>query len=101
MKDLFSLQGRTALITGDSLGQVSSQTLPNITALDDAGVLAPAAAVLLAVTLVEAARGVTEAAVVALRAVDDERREAAAARIGELAGALVEQLVTASVGSVH
>ena len=26
----------TALITGDSLGQVSSQTLPNITALDDA-----------------------------------------------------------------
>ncbi len=28
--------GGTALITGDSLGQVSSQTLPNITALDDA-----------------------------------------------------------------
>jgi thiamine biosynthesis protein ThiI len=26
----------TALVTGDSLGQVSSQTLPNITALDDA-----------------------------------------------------------------
>ncbi len=25
-----------ALITGDSLGQVASQTLPNITALDDA-----------------------------------------------------------------
>jgi len=25
-----------ALVTGDSLGQVSSQTLPNITALDDA-----------------------------------------------------------------
>jgi thiamine biosynthesis protein ThiI len=28
--------GGSALITGDSLGQVSSQTLPNITALDDA-----------------------------------------------------------------
>jgi tRNA uracil 4-sulfurtransferase len=28
--------GGAALITGDSLGQVSSQTLPNITALDDA-----------------------------------------------------------------
>ena len=28
--------GSTALVTGDSLGQVSSQTLPNITALDDA-----------------------------------------------------------------
>jgi tRNA uracil 4-sulfurtransferase len=28
--------GSSALITGDSLGQVSSQTLPNITALDDA-----------------------------------------------------------------
>ena len=26
----------TAVVTGDSLGQVSSQTLPNITALDDA-----------------------------------------------------------------
>jgi tRNA uracil 4-sulfurtransferase len=31
--------GATALITGDSLGQVSSQTLPNITALDDAAEL--------------------------------------------------------------
>jgi thiamine biosynthesis protein ThiI len=29
-------QHATALVTGDSLGQVSSQTLPNITALDDA-----------------------------------------------------------------
>jgi tRNA uracil 4-sulfurtransferase len=28
--------GGAALVTGDSLGQVSSQTLPNITALDDA-----------------------------------------------------------------
>jgi thiamine biosynthesis protein ThiI len=28
--------GGSALVTGDSLGQVSSQTLPNITALDDA-----------------------------------------------------------------
>jgi thiamine biosynthesis protein ThiI len=28
--------GAAALVTGDSLGQVSSQTLPNITALDDA-----------------------------------------------------------------
>ena len=28
--------GGTALITGDSLGQVSSQTLANLTALDDA-----------------------------------------------------------------
>jgi tRNA uracil 4-sulfurtransferase len=28
--------GAAALITGDSLGQVSSQTMPNITALDDA-----------------------------------------------------------------
>ncbi|HEV2374247.1 MAG TPA: tRNA uracil 4-sulfurtransferase ThiI [Streptosporangiaceae bacterium] len=28
--------GATALVTGDSLGQVSSQTLPNLTALDDA-----------------------------------------------------------------
>jgi thiamine biosynthesis protein ThiI len=31
--------GGTALVTGDSLGQVSSQTLPNITALDDAASL--------------------------------------------------------------
>ena len=29
-------QRATALVTGDSLGQVSSQTLTNITALDDA-----------------------------------------------------------------
>jgi thiamine biosynthesis protein ThiI len=28
--------GAAALVTGDSLGQVSSQTLPNLTALDDA-----------------------------------------------------------------
>jgi hypothetical protein len=28
--------GGAALVTGDSLGQVSSQTLPNLTALDDA-----------------------------------------------------------------
>lgn len=81
--------------------QVPGSFVCALTALDDAGVLAPPAAVRLAVTLVEAARGVTEAAAVALRAVDDERREAAAARIGELAGALVEQLVTASAGSVR
>ncbi|HEY3954809.1 MAG TPA: tRNA uracil 4-sulfurtransferase ThiI [Streptosporangiaceae bacterium] len=31
--------GGAALVTGDSLGQVSSQTLPNITALDDAASL--------------------------------------------------------------
>jgi tRNA uracil 4-sulfurtransferase len=31
--------GGAALVTGDSLGQVSSQTLPNITALDDASSL--------------------------------------------------------------
>jgi thiamine biosynthesis protein ThiI len=33
---LAARQHATALVTGDSLGQVSSQTLPNITALDDA-----------------------------------------------------------------
>jgi tRNA uracil 4-sulfurtransferase len=33
---LAEMQHATALVTGDSLGQVSSQTLPNITALDDA-----------------------------------------------------------------
>jgi thiamine biosynthesis protein ThiI len=33
---LAARQNASALVTGDSLGQVSSQTLPNITALDDA-----------------------------------------------------------------
>jgi thiamine biosynthesis protein ThiI len=39
LKTAEALAGRlhaTALVTGDSLGQVSSQTLTNITALDDA-----------------------------------------------------------------
>jgi thiamine biosynthesis protein ThiI len=39
LKTAEALAGRlhaSALVTGDSLGQVSSQTLPNITALDDA-----------------------------------------------------------------
>jgi tRNA uracil 4-sulfurtransferase len=39
LKTAAALAGRlhaAALVTGDSLGQVSSQTLPNITALDDA-----------------------------------------------------------------
>ena len=35
-RELARRLGGTALITGDSLGQVSSQTLTNLTALDDA-----------------------------------------------------------------
>lgn len=34
--ELAAREGATALVTGDSLGQVSSQTLPNLGALDDA-----------------------------------------------------------------
>lgn len=75
-----------------------------VTALDRSGLLTPSAAVRLSVTLVPAAQAVADAAAAFLLEAagpEGERREATAARIGELAGALVEQLVTTSAAAVR
>ena len=79
-------------------GQVPGSFACAVTALDAAGVMAPSTAVRLAATLVQAAQAVADVTTAAVDAggVDDGRRAAVAARIGELAGALVEQLVTTS-----
>ncbi len=72
-----------------------------VTALADAGVLAPPAAVRLAGALADTAQAVADVAAGAVRAVEAERRSVAAARIGELAGALVEQLVAGTAADAR
>ena len=68
------------------------------TALAEQGALAPAASARLAALVADAARPVVAAAVAAARAVDADARVTAAARLGELAGSVVEELVTVAVG---
>jgi hypothetical protein len=62
------------------------------TALADQGQLATAAAVRLASAVTDAARSITDLVAATARTVDADGRRAAAARLGELAAAVVGQL---------